>query len=434
MEFILLISFTIMLFISYFMIDNSFLAPSNLYFLGCMISNTALIYGNRVWNDVFDVKTYAVYMTGSVTFLVSSFLYKRTHSYKRKTELTSPEGCKAIAYRNGNINFFVFIQLAALIAYGIFLMKSSRGDTLSALLRAYRSARKEGSIAVPFLLGQCIKLSWALSTIEVYIVVHNFVINKSVKGQKKYLIGLLAFFLLQILQASRIYILLSFLEGLFLYVLMKQAIYGKKKALSLSDFFRIGVLVFAVLYGFILIGTIMGRHSSGTKPPLYYLSMYAGSTMEILNTYIKNGAVEITAFGNGTLYTFAGFDRVLGYVGLLRDKLPQTGAFLYINDSAIGNICANYFYWLYDFGIVGVIVLSSFMSWVYNEAYRRVVKRFQIGKVQFGTLIYVCINYGLIMNGIADYFYRYIFSMNYISMFIFCYLVLKIGFKVKLKM
>ncbi|MGN0485176.1 MAG: O-antigen polymerase [Lachnospiraceae bacterium] len=433
LQIILLTAFIFLFICSYFLIDNNILAPANLYFLGCISSTIAMIYGNCVWKEEFAFSTFVVYLTGSVSFFNVSMLYKLTRRKKNIMEQAPVEECRIIRYRSSNIGFFVFFQIAVLAAYSIFFIKHSSGETLRVILRIYRNARKEGTITVPFLLGQCIKLSWALSVIEIYILVHNFTLNKKIKGQIKYIIGILAFWMLQILQSSRIYILLSFLEGFFLYILMKQKISGKRNVLSLKDIITIIIIAFTVLYGFIQIGTIIGRHSSSTRPPLYYLSMYGGSTMEILNIYIKQGITDITLLGHGTLYTFAGFDRVLNYMGLLHDTLPQTGKFVYIHNAAIGNICANYYYWLYDFGIVGVIGLSSFMAYFYNSLYSCILRKFQIGKVQFLTLIYICINYGLVMNGIADYFYRYIFSMNYFSMFIICYFILKIGFKVKLK-
>jgi len=434
METYLLIYFIIMLFLSYHIIDNNILYPTNLYFIGCIISCIALIYGNNIWKVEFSEKTVLIYILGSSVFFLTSLIY-RYCSKGYNTMLGINIEPKEILLNKNIIYICVIFQCVILLIYCIFLFKNVSGNTISFLLHAYRKGRKSGDIILPFLLGQCIKLTWALASIEAYIFIHNIVVvsKNKLKGNVIYLVGIFVFICLQILQSSRVYILLIAIEMLFLYFLFRQKVRGNKRVVSLVSSIKICLIGIVTIYLFVYFGQLIGRTSADTLNPLHYVASYAGSTMQIFNIYVKESVVNISAWGNGTLYTFDGFDKLFNYFGMVTDVLPQTKQYVSVNGVVLGNICANYFYWLYDFGLIGVVGLSMIMSLVYSIFFRKVMKEVEVGKIKLSVLYYSCIVYALVMNGISDYFYRSILSINYISMFILCAIVVKFIFKIRIK-
>ncbi|HFI0078032.1 TPA: O-antigen polymerase, partial [Streptococcus suis] len=89
----------------------------------------------------------------------------------------------------------------------------------------------------------------------------------------------------------------------------------------------------------------------------------------------------------------------------------------------LGNVYTTFYQFLYDFGYIGVFVLTAIISIYYTTSYRYVKKQAPALSLKMNLFIYAYLFNDLIMLIFSNRFYETVLNINTIKTFIAVYLI-----------
>lgn len=407
----LLFACTIIMFIfAFFMSNEDILAPSVIVCMMWMFSTLCAIYNIDNWGINFHLNTIGVIALGLSAFIIGGGIGKLTQPVKflivgkEKQRFEERTSLSIIPVWKLALMGLILVNIVTVL-YQLQWVLSRVGiiGIWSEMMTIYRSGSTSWSI-------DSVRKPSLLSNLETLLSVTAFImsyigINNIFAGQKKtktivYFIPALLLVIDKILNAGRVGIL-EFIGALVLsgYINM-QIKYSWKKKVGRKYIKYMLVAFVVVLFLFSISRTWVGRtNKSGT---LEYVTMYAGGSVQLFDLYMQNPEPGSDIFGKETFHT------LINYLGRLLNKsdwryLTQL-EFRSSNGVNLGNVYGAFRYYLYDFGYIGLMVLSAFVGFFYTYIYRRIQQRKKISKDGFCWMIIVYMRFApsLFMFSIAD--------------------------------
>ncbi len=209
-------------------------------------------------------------------------------------------------------------------------------------------------------------------------------------------------------RSSAMYIL----AGLFyfwLYFLQKKK--NSNQFLSRRMLFIIIGAAIVILGSFRSIGLLM--HRTINQNTLEYLALYAGAEIKNLDLFLQEPRPYSSIWGSQTfIYLVRSFG---GRLGIENSYYALDLPFRSINGFNLGNVYTVFYPFIYDFGYIGLILLTALMSFVTQMAYEisRNSRNSDISLIF--TVIYGTMISTLLLSFFSNKFYENIFTVEYVK-------------------
>jgi oligosaccharide repeat unit polymerase len=213
------------------------------------------------------------------------------------------------------------------------------------------------------------------------------------------------------------------------YFLLTKKSKGWNKRVKGSTIFKIALGAIAVLVLFVAVRTFVGR--SNAEDPFYYITKYAGGSIQLLDLFIKNPISESSIWGKETFYAMYKF---------LGPKLGHSD-WVYVfakefrrsNGVALGNVYTALRCYYYDFGYIGCIICTGIVGFVFSIVYANIHRNKLKNGVDMRLFLYAYLSYSYCLFSV-NYYFDYL-NFGFIKYIIFMYLIrwFLLKFKLSLK-
>lgn len=342
------------------------------------------------------LKTFILLLIFNITFTagahVSYYLEDNYLIDPNKSKKNVPKLTSFIKVPSIRIIIIVIIQFIVLIAF-IFYLKSELGFINSKTLNIFRGGsfyhnNQIQNFSVPGWIHILSNFSECATLISIYILINNHFTNIK-RYSSKYLLMLSAIMYIPIslLNSSRYTIVIIIIYSCFLYIFLTK--YLKRNTWKAMIYILIVLLIFGSLFS--IIGTLIGRESSGSNSLLFY----GGGCIALFNDYIKYPVSDgLSSFG---IHSFNAIYKNLFKLHLINQYISTTIVnFRSINGTQIGNVYTALYPYFIDFGTLGVAVIPAIWGMVFGYLYRK-LKAVKLHGISMRLLIYTFIVWTLVL-------------------------------------
>ena len=325
--------------------------------------------------------------------------------------------------------FLIFINCLT-VAFQLKWVFSQVGSisTWSETMTAYRSGSSSwntDSVSKPSMLSNMEILLQVTAYLMTYIGINNIFAEKKIKRNLLCFIPGILFAVDKILNAGRGDILLYIGAIMLTVYICMQTKYEWRKQISRKyiKYMLIAVVLVTVLFS--VSRSWVGRTNESGM--LEYVTTYAGGSIQLFDLYMQDPEPPSDVFGKETFHT------LINYLGKKMNH-PEWQyiahlEFRYSNGVNLGNVYGAFRYYLYDFGLTGVVVLSLLAAVFYSYMYRRIqtMKLTSVDGFSWKVLVYMYFAPSLFMFSIADYTYALLFNfVALIKWFVLAWLIKRV--------
>lgn len=419
MNVLLLISFILLLLLSYTICNRELCNPSVVFCAVYCLSIVCAFYSQDLWDLNVHWATFLVLVGGALIFVIIGQMVSLAFNNDRALSKWKKESRQLFDIKVSK-GLCITIVCIDLILISLFVLNVSRiasrfgsYSSVPEMLELYRANTSYSNKAsMPMVINQGMK--FVTASAYVFLMLYCFNVAYDVKNAKRdiaYLIPVGCEFLYCMSKGTRISMLEIIGAAAFLVLYIR---YWKKNwdgSGNIKVLLRIIIVICLVLSVFYFMRVSVGRLSSEKYGLMEYISMYAGGSIKLLDMYIQQPAVHNSIPGFETFYGLISNLNALGIVDF--GTLPVTRLeFRYVGFVNIGNVYTVYRRWIADFGFTGMILLQALLSLIYHIGYFKLRQSLR-PQFSFGLLIYLYIVPMLMMHSIDSTFYREVFSISF---------------------
>jgi oligosaccharide repeat unit polymerase len=414
---VLLIITAIFLVLNFNLSGKDIADPGFLYCLSFFVFEFICFLGTTAYDVVINTETVLVVSFGMLCITcVSLFAHRKQKCYQ-----FVPDDGKSYDLSNIVVAIVIFIQCITIVTFINYIFRlyavcTGAEGSLSDAINNYDQLVKFNTTRLDSLnvdIGELYRKTNLVSNSVPYVIL--FVLINNIYYFKRF--NLLQSFSVLLLAIQTV--LTGGRSGLFLmftFVIIELAIISFRKAfikgVGLRIFVRITIVVIITGFALILVMKIMGRSLPSNLAE--YIFVYFGAPIDNLDNYIARGAPTVHTDVPGE-YTFNGIYRyfydkgMLNSIGRVTDVLPFVSS---SNGKNEGNVFTMFYFWLIDFGFVGLFPLMLVYSFSYIYVYRSIYKNYQ-GKFNYSLFIYAYIINSLIMSPFSNRFFEEIITISF---------------------
>ena len=417
--FVLFLGIIFLIIISFILGEKDIVNPIFLCCAGFFLSIICAYYNVTTWginlcNETVMLIFFSLLVMVIVSFLVINLTGNICNKYARPGKKIS--GPEAVSYIEVDTYKYVLVILLAVFTAGMYIRdiititKSSgyiSGAGIQALMRVYRLAthfkEAEGSNRISRYTVYSMDLLRAFAYICTYIGINNILTadsrRKQIRNLRNFVIAFL-FCVVNLLTGSRMQILKLVIFFAVVYLILQKRKNGWDKTVKLSTVLKIGGLVVLALILFVQIRGLVGRETD--TDPLYYITSYAGGSIEGLDLFIKEPIEKSALWGKESFYA------MYNYLGKWFDFNGES--FLFAkefrrsNGVGVGNIYTALRCFYYDFGFWGCLACCGIVSAVFSLVYAFIRFKPSDQPVDMKLLLYGYFSYTYVMFCINYYF------------------------------
>lgn len=357
----------LVLIINYFINNSEPIAPSVLFTTGFFLMSIFAAINAKKWDFELDTNTFILVLGSIVEFSICCWCSKKF--FQRNVTTDSKDFNISIIKSRKLLLFFVvlfnllYVLLEIRRKTGITnpIMAANYLNASSRRLNNTLSLSGRASIATLANISICLWSEW------------NF--SKILFMRKKIDYGLLGIILISILtpllNGGRNDTITCFISlYIFLYFAFKLK-YGNANRSKNKKFLVISVI--SIIIGLVILpwtATVVGRNVSQYSS-FDYVSIYIGAELKNLSVFIQNSVfpVDTSVWGSHTFYAL--IPVISSWFGLDIPRYLVYLPFQYVNGYNLGNVYTIFYPWLYDFGYIGVIVMTFFVALISQYIYTR---------------------------------------------------------------
>ena len=421
--------------IAFFTSREDILAPSVIVCIMWIFSTICAIYNIDKWGIELHANTIAAIFVGLMSFMAGSFVGRNLPNFsfgknrKKPYGINSNETLSIIPISKMFFLMFLFIGVATVVWQFKWVMSQVGSiGVWSEMMTAYRSGNSTystESISKPSILSNLELLLAVNAYVSAYIGINNIFAGDKVKRPIFLFIPGLMFAVDKILNAGRGDILF-FIGAIVLcvYISMQKKYSWKKKISRKYVKYMIFVLV-AITLLFSISRSWVGRTNQDGF--LDYITTYAGGSVQLFDMFMQAPEPASTIFGKETFHTLINY---LGKIfGISEWRYISHLEFRVSNGVNVGNVYSAFRYYLYDFGWIGLMLLSAFAAIFYTYMYKKIKCNDVFDSTGFSwrILVYMYFAPSLFMFSIADFSYALLGNvMSLLKWFVLAWIYKKI--------
>lgn len=432
MIYLLLVLLIVLLIITFYSNKKELISPSFVFCFSFVFSLIWAVAFYEEWNlSSFHKNTFYVILGGVILFVITSSIIKLLFSVFSKKK--KRDFCINYIYIDKYVKIFVIIILLLTIFFSIKDLLRITGYSINnifAAIKRYDYLDKFSSVSVSFsrITHLLRTISNALTYWFMFVFVNNFIYNKkiSILDLSIILLGITS----TLLSGGRNTMITIILAGASMFMLLYyKKNTNKKSKLSFRTKLLIIILPIIGLLSFPKLTYLVGRNVSTTNT--YYLAIYCGAPIKNLDTYLQE--YEDSVYENKENITFRNF--IVWYNSKFGTgetyKFDQP--FRYINGYQLGNVYTLFYSYVYDYGYIGVITLTSLMAVITQFIYEKCKRVNNINKPNLWILIYGFLFCHILLAYFNNKFYEVLVTISFVK-YVFFWIIfnntlLKIKFK-----
>ncbi len=436
---IIMLIFLLILLFTVWESKKDLLSPSFLLIAGYIITTICSLYNVERWKS--DISGYMLFIVslGIISFVVGEEVAGKIKPLRRFTVLPK---------RNNDLTSFVWkastfrcLCLAVICVASTFIVYNE------VVRIAYLNFREWGNLLYNFKenLGDNsmnsaarigMRLTKSVAFISAFLLMNNLTEKKenrrNLLGEISYMVSIITYVIQSLMTGSRIAVIMLLVGMIFLYLTLKYIKSGYKVDINIKRIIQavVGIAIICIL--FFSVQEMVGRMQQ-SEGPIDYLTTYLGGSYDLFSQYLR----ENRNSNRQVVETLSGVvDNLQRYFGTLKNiefsiypefRRAQTGIL-------IGNTYTGFRNYYNDLGIVGVILFSWLLGFLFSFVYRSIVlmKRFSVMKITL-FIAYSTYLYCILFHFFTDYFYLKIsVGMVIETMLLIACTIFVFGKKVKL--
>lgn len=419
---LLTISLILLTILTYFANEKSLVSPAVLFSGGFTIASIIALFNEKTWNLHLESRTYFVIVLGVVEFTFVSYFInllfralnnKQIHSFKKIPD-----------YVEKRFKFVLLIQIVT-IFIAIFTLRRFTGisDLMSAInyINYVQNGFIQGQINLPKYFNFLLLFNNSVGFMAGYPFLEDIIISKKFNYILFFNVVLgLATPLLTGARGDSVVFLISLV--ILGYLISREYYKFNFRNTKYVILGFLGIILFIFIFHWS--AALVGRNMEGSN--LWdYISTYCGAEIANLNEFIKSRTFPIKGMVFGQ-QTFVSILPTLSRV--FRFSLPQYKLdipFQILNGHNTGNVATIFYSWLYDFGYLGVGILTLIMGIISELCYNfaRKINGFSVIK-----LVYSYVGSLVALSFFSNRFFENL-NVNFIYMIIFWVLLKFIMFR-----
>lgn len=434
MCYIIFVIFLLLLFaVSLRIFHNDILSPPivmiGIFFLCAVVG--LLRYDDWLITE-YSLKSVVLLCVGILSFLCASiavFSFQKKH-----LDITSSITRKRIDIPFYFVLFSLFFGIVTLFLFyqnmnRVLLLAKYPNNSISQLISGYRllvvyiSPEK---YHIPTTILYCTYILTINSIFYLYVVIHNFCFKVHLKKDFIYVICVLYWPVISILNSSRYELLFMMAIVIYLVYFFKNMQCGKPIRVR-RNIFKMGskmLIIFLAL--FIVLTIIMGRVKSFSNLNVQnYLTTYISVGIRNFDLFVDNPP-EQQGWGKETFPSIYRFLYIHFGIGEYF-KLPLE--YRSLNGQNMGNIYTCFRRYYSDFGLVGLIVLPFLFGLFITRLYYKVKKQCKNNTIGFEILLFIYFARCVFFMPIEDYFYIFDVSARGLFKIIILYILYRLFIK-----
>ena len=425
----LLFVLTLLLFVLCIFMFKKIFSPSVLLSIVYLASSFFNIIGYKyVWNEDISFLTFIVIISGIIISIIIENLFIGLN--KKKYEYSAKPINKLEFIKFNSVYKFCFIIVLIITVYlvisGIKRIQSfGTGNFIKNMFLSRESALYfEDNLSSNSIVSHLPKVVYSFSYVSTFIFLYNHYLQKKDNNRLKknliFLIPSIFMVVLTILHGERTQIVYYFCYLLVVSSVLSYKIVRSKNIIS--SLFKVFVFAIAALGIFSILSSFVGRTVNGLFNTLIG---YFGSPIKALDVSLKSINKSNELIGERTFFSVYHF---LQKIGLFRNvSISAHDEYAIVNNVIVGNVYTAYKSYIYDFGVIGFLILHIIFCVFYSSFYYRIF-RMNLNNKNFN---YKCILYGIFSPGLLLHFYSNFFfgiflSFNYIIQILLVYLFVRI--------
>lgn len=420
--YIILILILIMIFgIALLMFNYEIMAPPvalTAMFLLCLLVGLTRYMD---WNlSSYSAMAVLLVIAGIVSYIIGGYCAYHAFYKKHRVHRTSILPCSQDRIRVNIIFLLIAIAIGVIelvlfysFIYSTVLLNGYSHTGITELLLSYRTLSVSSAlIDMPRYLSVLKYIVEINAIISFFILIHNFCFSTFKKRDIIYLVIILFWIGNSILTSSRGDFLTILAMGIYLiyfFVNMKRGFLINVE----YKIVKIGIeLLVIFLAAFIGLAIFMGRRTSFTFDSLVdYLTIYISGGLRAFDLYVQDGVnIRSGIVGNDETFHYISIiaSRLFGYDNLKPIHLE----FRSINNQNIGNIYTAFRRYYSDFGILGMVILSSISGFLMTGLYSKSRYEASLNIIKPTILIFAWLSRSILYMPIDDYLYLFVFTLN----------------------
>lgn len=431
---LLFLFFIILLFITYYLFDKDFMAPSFILTAMYIVSIGVALLNYKEWGlSDYSSTTFFIILGGAVLFILVGFVVKLV-VYPTNYQISTSVDVALKQPHNLRINKPITIVLTIVNVIIVYLWAHAvrnivgSAGSFSQMMESFRAITSysvDPTESIPGYIQQLSKIPTVSGYIYGFVLCYNLALG-SIKKQDWLwcLPNIMLYVVLSIFSSNRLNLLGLIGAYIIYFYVTRQEVTTRSS--SLKNFLKLFTIFAVALLVFYAIRILVGRRGSADTGFMDYISIYVGAPVKLLDLFIKQPIHDLSIWGKETFVSINGTLRELGFN---IPKYLMHKEFRTYNGIELGNVYSAYRSWYADFGVVGVIVLQSLLSLFYNVYYYVMKKKgFILHKI--AVLLYGYFSMALFLHPIADWFYPIFMSVGtiiYIVLFTFVYKLVIVG-------
>lgn len=441
MLYILFLVLIFLLYYTFIMEKRDVASPSFLFVASFVFSCFWAILYKDDWNLKLHFNTFAVIAGGCLIFVIICTITKFfLTSFSKRIEEEKETKLEYIYIEKYTK---IVVVLFALLTIGLTINKLLKitGYPLSRLSDAMslfdKNKFNDNKLSLGRGISYCRTIVNALGFWYVYVLLNNFICSKKIDILSAIIVVLSL--VSSLITGSRGGAIIMILGSTFLFIILKRQNNEENGTFDLKLIGKILLIFTLILMVFQYSGRLIGRKSNSSNALINasmaeYLATYCGAEINNLDMFLQERWNENRGiFGSQT------FIYVIRFLGPRLDindynynlDLP----YVYIGNHKLGNVYTLFYPLIYDFGYVGMVLLTANMA-VITQVIYELTKRISTRDCPIiCILVYSYMVPTIVLSFFSNKFYENIFNTNFVKMVILWYLfnfcMLKIRIKIR---
>lgn len=421
--YILAVGLAVLTIISYLAFRGDIIHPGFVVPLVFLFSTICAIYNVATWGIDLLPQTIGIILSGAVLYFFVSFIVyylialskppKRKYHEIKEIEV-SPPLIVALSVLEGFVTILYLREVIKITGGSM-----SNLSSIAASLGRYKELTHftQASEGVGGIVAQLYQFISVIGLLFVYVAISQFVSKKKISIN--YIIPIIIYAVSILVSGNRLSLLRMVFFAMVVYFVLWHRSKGWKKPVNLKIVLYLAVIIVIVLAAFVGLRTVVGKTGRTVEvDPLYYISEYAGGSIQLFDLFIRSPGFPSDIFGYRTSYYINNF------VGRITNNPALDYLFAYefrrSNGINIGNVYTGFRAFYEDFGYLGmcvcIVIHAALFSMLYAVIRKRSISKQIIG-YDLPLILFARMSYGYFFMSIN--YYSDFFSPNFIKIIIF---------------
>ena len=403
----------LIVYLSYKTSNGDYFNLNFIFLVGYLISAFCCIYNSSLWNVSIHLITLFIIVTGQIAFSLGTSLGNKTVTKTINNNSRQYKLYDIINDGSSNIKLVIIIIFDLVIVFLLYrdIVRIANANLVSwgNLFYNFRSNLGDDSLGARYssVVNIGIRLTRSLAYIYLTIFIGN-IFNpenrRKRKGLIRYLIPVIIYSIQVMLQGYRIQLIAMVVATLFLSFYFFQTNMGWSGRVNFAVIRKLLIIFFLICVGFYYSKFLIGKlqESNGV---VYYVTNYLGGSLQLFDMYLQK------PINNGHETFAAMVDSLRGAFGLFKNTATviQHEYRSAITGIYIGNVYTGFRNYYNDFGIIGTVVLSFLLGYIFSHWYKRIKVRQKWTVYNlFELMFYASLLYTIVFHFFTDYFYALI--------------------------